>query len=93
MYERKEIYSIIRNILRTLFGDDYTECDFDAIGENDRIDDLFEVNSIMAIQIIVCFENAMEFELEDEDLTQETVTSLKNLAECYYQRKGNKELM
>lgn len=91
MCEREEIYSIIRNILRSVFGKDYTDCDFDAIGENDRIDGLFEMNSIIGIQIIVCFENELDFEFDDEDLTQETVTSLKNLADCYYRKAGNKE--
>lgn len=80
-----ELESKVKEIVISNLGDKY---DLSGMGLNDRFD-IFGINSINFIRIVVSIETEFGFEFEDEYLNAEKITNLRELVD-YIQLRSMK---
>lgn len=78
MMERKEIYEKIKQAICAVLREDVN---FDGITEETDIIEALNLNSIVAIELVVRIETLFDIEIADEDLSTELFKSLATIAD------------
>lgn len=80
-----ELKQVIREVIQDTFGGKTGNelYDFDGIKDDDQLAEIFDIDSIVAIELIVRLENRLGLEFDEDDLSTDTVSSIDSLAECY----------
>lgn len=76
--ERKEIYEKIKQAISSVLR---REVDFTGITEDTDIIETLNLNSIVAIELVVRMETLFDIEIDDEDLSTDLFRTLKNIAD------------
>ena len=84
--ESTALKQVMREIIQETFGGKTGNelYDFGGIRDEDELAKIFDIDSIIAIELIVRLENRLNFEFDEDNLSTDTVSSINSLAECYY---------
>lgn len=80
---REEMYKTIKEIICTVLKGAVKEED---ITETTQLGEVLNINSIVAIEILVRVENAFDIEIDDEDLSAELIANIGIITD-YVERK------
>jgi acyl carrier protein len=86
---QKELFDSIRSILKETFIDKQVDIDIEHIDIDLDLFDYLQINSMLAIEIIVRLENAWDVEFDDEELTPENIRTIRNISNWYITKTGN----
>lgn len=81
--ERKEIYENMKQAICSVLRKDV---DFTGITEDTDIVEALNLNSIVAIELVVRMETLFDIEIDDEDLSIDLFRTLKSMA-AYIEKK------
>lgn len=83
--ERKEIYEKIKQAISSVLR---REVDFTGISEDTDIIETLNLNSIVAIELVVRMETLFDIEIDDEDLSTDLFRTLKNIADYIEEKRA-----
>ncbi|SHK00256.1 acyl carrier protein [Anaerocolumna jejuensis DSM 15929] len=83
--ERKEIYEKIKQAISSVLR---REVDFTGITEDTDIIESLNLNSIVAIELVVRMETLFDIEIDDEDLSTDLFRTLKNIADYIEEKRA-----
>ncbi|MGN6710990.1 acyl carrier protein [Anaerocolumna jejuensis] len=83
--ERKEIYEKIKQAISSVLR---REVDFTGITEDTDIIETLNLNSIVAIELVVRMETLFDIEIDDEDLSTDLFRTLKNIADYIEEKRA-----
>ncbi len=83
--ERKEIYEKIKQAISSVLR---REVDFTGITEDTDIIETLNLNSIVAIELVVRMETLFDIEIDDEDLNTDLFRTLKNIADYIEEKRA-----
>lgn len=83
--ERKEIYEKIKQAISSVLR---REVDFTGITEDSDIIETLNLNSIVAIELVVRMETLFDIEIDDEDLSTDLFRTLKNIADYIEEKRA-----
>jgi len=86
---QKELYNSIRSILKETFIDKQVDIDIENIDIDLDLFDYLQINSMLAIEIIVRLENSWDVEFDDEELTPENIRTIRNISSWYITKTGD----